>query len=59
MSIFSICLINSISIEIQWIPWEGNTQADYLSKIIDYEDWSDAAAATLLTSEYMIIEDLS
>jgi hypothetical protein len=39
MSIFSICLINGISIEIQWIPREGNTQADYLSKIIDYEDW--------------------
>jgi hypothetical protein len=39
MSIFSICLINGISIYIQWIPREGNTQADYLSKIIDYEDW--------------------
>jgi dynactin complex subunit len=76
---FSICLINGISNEIQWIPREGNTQADYLSKIIDYEDWgvSDflvvhilrkfflsissvhAAAATLLASEYMIMEDLS
>jgi hypothetical protein len=39
MSIFFICLINGISIEIQWIPREGNTQADYLNKIIDYEDW--------------------
>ena len=38
-SFFSICLIHGISIEIQWIPREGNTQADYLSKIIDYEDW--------------------
>jgi hypothetical protein len=28
MSIFSICLINGISIYIQWIPREGNTQAD-------------------------------
>lgn len=39
MSIFSTCLINGISIDIQWIPREGNTQADYLSKIVDYEDW--------------------
>jgi hypothetical protein len=39
MSILSICLINGISIDIQWIPREGNTQADYLSKIIDYQDW--------------------
>ena len=28
MSIFSICLINGISIDIQWIPRKGNTQAD-------------------------------
>ena len=39
MSILSICLINGISIDIQWIPREGNTQANYLSKIIDYQDW--------------------
>ena len=39
MTFFSIGLINGISIDIQWIPKEGNTQADYIRKIIDYEDW--------------------
>jgi hypothetical protein len=28
-SIFSICLINGISIEMQWIPREGNAQGIY------------------------------
>lgn len=28
-----------ISIDAQWIPRNENLRADYLSKIIDYEDW--------------------
>ena len=37
--IFSTCLQNNISLDIQWIPRDQNSKADYLSKIIDYEDW--------------------
>ena len=40
LSIFQICLKNSISIKINWIPREENTSADKISKIIDYNDWS-------------------
>ena len=37
--IFSTCLQNNISLDIQWISRDQNSKADYLSKIIDYEDW--------------------
>lgn len=38
-SIFSICTKHSISIDIQWIPRMENTKADYISKMVDHEDW--------------------
>ncbi|CAC5365463.1 unnamed protein product [Mytilus coruscus] len=39
ISIFSICLQKGISINTQWIPRGENSKADYISKIIDYDDW--------------------
>lgn len=39
LGIFQICLSKGISIDAQWIPRNENLRADYLSKIIDYEDW--------------------
>ena len=39
-SIFSICRESSISIDIQWVPRTENSKADYISKMIDHEDWS-------------------
>ena len=38
-SIFSNCLKNSISFNISWIPRKENVKADYISNIVDYEDW--------------------
>jgi len=38
-SIFSICLNLGISIDIQWVPRTENEKADYISKMIDFEDW--------------------
>ena len=38
-SIFTICSEKCISIDIQWIPRSENTKADYISKIVDHEDW--------------------
>ncbi|XP_063419641.1 uncharacterized protein LOC134704601 [Mytilus trossulus] len=40
MSIFSVCVKNSIYLDIQWIPRDQNVQADSLSRIFDYDDWS-------------------
>jgi hypothetical protein len=37
--IFTVCLQNSINLKIEWIPRELNEKADYLSKIVDWDDW--------------------
>ena len=37
--IFEFCKKDSISVNVQWIPREENEKADYLSKLIDYDDW--------------------
>ena len=39
LDIFSFCVQNSISLEVQWIPRTLNAQADAISRIIDYDDW--------------------
>ena len=40
LAIFSISLSQHIHIEPEWIPREDNEMADYLSRIVDYDDWS-------------------
>lgn len=37
--IFEICVLNGISIEPEWVPRSSNEQADYLSRIVDIDDW--------------------
>jgi len=39
LSIFNICGIHGISIEMEWIPRSENDQADFLSRIYDPDDW--------------------
>ena len=39
MYIFNICVEKHISIEMEWIPRTLNEKADYLSRIVDYDDW--------------------
>lgn len=38
-SIFSICNTSNITMEVQWIPRTENAKADYISRMIDHEDW--------------------
>ena len=38
-AIFSFSIANKIRIEPEWIPREENQQADYLSHLVDYDDW--------------------
>ena len=40
MDIYRICIINGITIEVEWIPRRENEQADLLSRIFDFDDWS-------------------
>ena len=39
IAIFSISVANHIRIEPEWIPCDENHFADYLSRIVDYDDW--------------------
>ena len=36
---FEICVLNGISIEPEWVPRSSNEQVDYLSRIVDINDW--------------------
>ena len=40
MTIFEFCAKNDTEIHTVWIPREQNTHADYLSRIIDIDDWA-------------------
>lgn len=44
IDIFSFCTVNCISLEIEWLPRTFNQKADYLSKIIDCNDWGLSVA---------------
>ena len=37
--IFKLCMINSISLEMEWVPRSDNEKADYVSRIVDFDDW--------------------
>ena len=39
LTIFSVSISNHIRIELEWIPQANNQLADYLSRIIHYDDW--------------------
>ena len=39
LRIFSLTVQSQIRLEPEWIPRELNERADYLSRIIDYDDW--------------------
>jgi phage I-like protein len=30
---------HNISIDVEWVPGTNNDKADYISRIIDYDDW--------------------
>jgi hypothetical protein len=40
MEIFELCIINGINLDVQWIPREFNSNADEISRIIDYDDYA-------------------
>ena len=39
LDIFKICLQHSINIDMVWVPRTENEKADYLSRIVDHDDW--------------------
>ena len=39
LSIFETCMKFSLKLELEWIPRSQNDKADYISRIVDYDDW--------------------
>ena len=39
IKIFGACLRSKIKLEIQWIPRPENEKADFISRLIDVDDW--------------------
>jgi hypothetical protein len=39
LTIFQICADNAIHLEIQWIPRTEIEKADFLSRLIDIDEW--------------------
>ena len=42
LDIFHFCLRKSIALDLKWVPRTRNEKADYLSKILDYDDWGNS-----------------
>ena len=42
LDLFTSCLSNRITVDIQWIPRTENQEADAISKRINYDDWETA-----------------
>ena len=40
LEIFLFCKEYDIAIDVEWIPRSETEIADYLSKVVDYDDWS-------------------
>jgi hypothetical protein len=38
LHIFHMCISNNIALEMEWIPRDDNSYADYLSKLFDFDD---------------------
>ena len=47
-NIFKLCVENKISIDIQWVPQLENEKADFLSNMIDQDDWGVTQALFLV-----------
>ena len=39
MAIFEVCFKHGIKLEVDWVPRSLNERADFISRIIDHDDW--------------------
>ena len=39
-SIYTICLSKNIDFSVAWVPREQNVEADLVSKVFDFDDWT-------------------
>ena len=51
LKVFKACIQYNIRLEPEWIPREKNELADYVSRIVDYDDWQlDPAVFAMLNA---------
>ena len=51
LKVFKACIQYNIRLEPEWIPRERNELADYISRIVDYDDWQlDPAVFAMLNA---------
>ena len=39
LKIFKICYEHSIHLNIEWVPRDRNARADFISKLVNFDDW--------------------
>ena len=39
IKIFQFCAEHNVRLEVQWVPLTENEKADYISRIVDFDDW--------------------
>lgn len=42
LDIYSFMVQNHISLEMEWVPRDKNDRADFISKLVDFDDWGVA-----------------
>ena len=40
IQIFNLCFVSHVELQMQWLPRTANQKADYLSRIVDPDDWA-------------------
>ena len=39
LRIFKICYEHNIHLDTEWVPRDHNARADFISKLVDFDDW--------------------
>ena len=39
IKIFQFCAEHNVRLEVRWVPLTENEKADYISRIVDFDDW--------------------
>ncbi len=39
LDIYKQCLNYNLSLDVEWIPRTENERADFISRIVDFDDW--------------------
>ncbi|CAC5392157.1 unnamed protein product [Mytilus coruscus] len=52
VNIYTTCIVNSITIEVEWIPRSEYVKADYFSRIFVFDDWAVTNSVFLIFNRW-------